>query len=96
VEGTIVPRSRPFWVRYERSGRTPNPWPVFDSVEDMIDGHSEWDEVKICFVSIVGFGSTPGWLMDNRGVMAQILPRGNYGFGLSPSGPCLRGRLDVA
>ena len=38
VEGATVRRSRPFWVRWERSSRTLNPWLVLDRIEDVIDG----------------------------------------------------------
>ena len=59
MEGTKISRSRPFGVRWERSGRTPDPRLVFDSVEDMIDGYFKRDEVELCFVSLAGFGSKP-------------------------------------
>ena len=41
MKGTVVRRSRPFWVRWERSGRTLDPWLVLDSIENVIDGYSE-------------------------------------------------------
>ena len=96
VEGTEVSRARSFRVRRERSGRTFDPWLVFDSVENMIDGYSEWDEVELCFIFLAGFGSTPGWLVDSGGVVARTLPRGNCDFDFSTLGPYLGRRLNVA
>ena len=59
MESTVVARSRPSWVRWEGSGRTPDPRLVFDGVEDLIDRYSEWDEVEFCFVFLAGFDSAP-------------------------------------
>ena len=87
MEGTIVSSSRPFRIKWERSGRTPEPWLILDSVKDVTDGHSEWDEVELCFVSLTGFGRVPGWLVDRGGVVAQILPRGELWLCLLDLGP---------
>ena len=37
-------------------------WMVLDSIEDVIDGYSEWDRVKLRFVFLTGFGNEPGRL----------------------------------
>ena len=71
-------------------------WLVLDSVEDVIDGYPERDEVELRFISLAGFDSTPGWLVDSGGVVAQILHRRNGDFGFSISSPCIGGQLDVA
>ena len=96
TEGTIVSRSRLCWVRWEGSGQTPDPKMVFDGIEDLIDRYSEWGKVELCFTPLAKSSGALRWLANNGGIMARILPKGNYGFGFSTSGPCLGGRLDVA
>ena len=59
IEGTVDARSRPSWVRWEVSGRTPDPKLVFDDIEDLIDWYSEWDEVELRFAPLAGFGRAP-------------------------------------
>ena len=56
VEGTVVPSSRPFRVRWERSDQMPDLWLVLDRIDDIINGHSERDEVKLCFIPLARFG----------------------------------------
>jgi len=73
-EGTIVPLSRSFRIRWERSGRAPDVRLVLDCVEDVIDEYPEWDEIGLCFISLAGFCSMPGWLVDIRGIVTRILP----------------------
>jgi len=41
VEGAVVSRSKPSWVRWVGSSRMPNLRLVFDGVEDVIDLYSE-------------------------------------------------------
>jgi len=73
VKGTIVSGSSSSQIWWERSDRAPDPNLVFDGVEDMIDGYPEWNEVRLCFISLAGFGSTPGRLVDNGEIMTRIL-----------------------
>jgi len=74
----------------------PDPWLVLDSVEDVIDGYSERDEVDLRLISPSGFSSAPGCLVNSGGVVAQILPRGGLWFQLLNLRPLSWGRLDVA
>ena len=96
VEGAIVSGSRLSQIMWERFSRAPDPRLVFDGVKDMIDGYHEWDKVVLYFISLAGFDNTPGWLTDNRSIVAWFLPRGNCSFGFSNSGPYFRGRLEKA
>ena len=91
VEGTVVQRSRLFLVRWERSGQMLDQLLVLDSIEDVIDGYFEWDEVELRFISLARFGSAPGRLSDNGGLWLRFFLGGNCGFSFSTSGPCLRG-----
>jgi len=69
MKGTVVFESRLSQIRWKRSGQAPDPGLVFDGIEDLIDGYPEWNEVGLCLTSLAGFGSAPGWLADNRGIM---------------------------
>ena len=66
----------------ERSSRALDPRLVFDGAEDMIDGYPKWDEVEFCFTFLARFSSMPGWLVNSREIMAQILPQGKLWFQL--------------
>ena len=61
----------------------------------MIDGYPECDEVGLYFTSLSRFSSMHGWLVDNRGIVTQILPQGNCSLGFSTSGLCLGGRFSA-
>ena len=69
---------------------------VFDGIEDLIDRYPKRGEVESYFAPLARFGGALQWLADSEGIVVRILPRGNYDFGFSASGPCLRRRLDVA
>ena len=64
---------------------------VLDSIEDMIDGYSKRDEVELCLVSLTGFGSAPGCLVDSKGLVAQILSQGELWLRLVDLGPLSQG-----
>ena len=39
-----------------------DPWLVLDSIEDVIDGYSEWDWVELHFIFFTGFDNASGRL----------------------------------
>ena len=83
VEGTIVPSSRPFRVRWERFSRTPDPWLVLDSIKEIRSNSASFPSLDLK-ARLEGL-----WTVEE--LCLRFFLGGDYDFSFSTSDPCLMG-----